>query len=99
MRKILKIHKKEEQQIITEYQWLQTLNLKHITKLYGCYLTDNNCYLVSEYFPGGPLEDKSKWSVHYSHSEIRYLEFQLFGVIKYLNQKNIMHTDIKPKNI
>ena len=99
MRKILKTHKNEEKQIITEYQWLQTLDHKHITKLYGCYLTDNNCYLVSEFFPEGSLEDKLKWSIHYTESQIRYLAFQLFGVIKYLNKKNFMHTDIKPKNI
>ena len=40
-----------------------------------------------------------KWSIKYSESQIKYLAFQLFEAIQYLNRNKLIHTDIKPINI
>ena len=52
-----------------------------------------------DYCKEGSLETKLKWSIKYSENQIKYLAFQLFSAVQYLNQNNYMHTDIKPINI
>ena len=105
MRKIKKIsseklHSESEDNFVFEQiNLLKGIDHKHICKIYDCINTTNNYFLIMDYCKEGNLDSKLKWSIKYSESQIKYLAFQLFGAIKYLNEKKLIHTDIKPTNI
>ena len=105
MRKIKKISSKkknidiEDNSVFEEVKILKGINHKHICQLYECITTPNDYFLIMDYCKEGNLENKLKWSIKYSENQIKYLAFQLFGAVQYLNKNNYMHTDIKPINI
>ena len=89
----------EDKSVYEEVNLLKGINHKHICKLYECITTPNDYFLIMDYCKEGNLENKLKWSIKYSENQIKYLAFQLFSAVQYLNQNNYMHTDIKPINI
>ena len=104
MRKIKKTSNKQDKEeednsIFEEVNILKKINHKHICQLYECIITPTHFFLIMEYCKEGNLENKLKWSIKYSENQIKYLAFQLFGAVQYLNKNNYMHTDIKPINI
>ena len=101
IRKNSKKHNNEEEDntVFEEVKILKGINHKHICQLYECVTTPHNYFLIMDYCKEGNLESKLKWSIKYSESQIKYLAFQLFGAVQYLNKNNYMHTDIKPINI
>ena len=105
MRKIKKISSKkqnidiEDNSVFEEVNILKEINHKHICQLYECITTPNDYFLIMDYCKEGNLENKLKWSIKYSENQVKYLAFQLFEAVQYLNKNNYMHTDIKPINI
>ena len=91
--------KNEDNTVYEEVNLLKSINHNHICKLYECITTPNEYFLIMDYCKEGSLETKLKWSIKYSENQIKYLAFQLFSAVQYLNQNNYMHTDIKPINI
>ena len=89
----------EDNFILEQINLLKKIQHKHISKLYECITTPNCYYLIMDYCKEGTLDDKLKWSIKYSESQIKYLAFQLFEAIQYLNKNKLIHTDIKPINI
>ena len=105
MRKIKKISSEKQHSEVEDNFVFEQINLlkgidhKHICKIYDCINTINSYFLIMDYCKEGNLDSKLKWSIKYSENQIKYLAFQLFGAIKYLNEKKLIHTDIKPINI
>ena len=105
MRKIKKISSEkqlseaEDNFVFEQINLLKSIDHQHICKIYDCINTINSYFLIMDYCKEGNLDSKLKWSIKYSESQIKYLAFQLFGAIKYLNGKKLIHTDIKPINI
>ena len=105
MRKISKNSSKqqnieeEDNSVLEEVSLLKKMVHKHICQLYECIITSNSYFLIMDYCKEGSLENKIKDSNKYNENQIKYLAFQLFEAIKYLNNNNYMHTDIKPSNI
>ena len=91
--------KNEDNTVYEEVKLLKSINHNHICKLYECITTPNEYFLIMDYCKEGNLETKLRWSIKYSENQIKYLAFQLFSAVQYLNQNNYMHTDIKPINI
>ena len=89
----------EDNYILDQINLLKNIEHKHISKLYECITTPSCYFLIMDYCKEGTLDDKLKWSIKYSESQIKYLAFQLFEAIQYLNKKKLIHTDIKPINI
>ena len=89
----------EDNSVFEEVNILKGINHKHICQLYECITTHDNYFLIMEYCKEGSLENKLKWSIKFTENQIKYLAFQLFDAILYLNSNNYMHTDIKPINI
>ena len=89
----------EDNSVFEEVNLLKGINHKHICQLYECITTPNNYFLIMDYCKEGNLENKLKWSIKYNENQIKYLAFQLFSAVQYLNKNNYMHTDIKPINI
>ena len=89
----------EDNSVLEEVSLLKKMVHKHICQLYECIITSNSYFLIMDYCKEGSLENKIKDSNKYNENQIKYLAFQLFEAIKYLNNNNYMHTDIKPSNI
>jgi serine/threonine protein kinase len=89
----------EDSFILEQINLLKKIQHKHISKLYECITTPSCYFLIMDYCKEGTLDDKLKWSIKYSESQIKYLAFQLFEAIQYLNRNKLIHTDIKPINI
>ena len=105
MRKIKKIssekqhNEAEDNFVFEQINLLKGIDHKHICKIYDCINTINSYFLIMDYCKEGNLDSKLKLEIKYSENQIKYLAFQLFGAIKYLNEKKLIHTDIKPINI
>ena len=89
----------EDTLILEQINLLKNIQHKHISKLYESITTPSCYFLIMDYCKEGTLDDKLKWSIKYSESQIKYLAFQLFEAIQYLNRQKLIHTDIKPINI
>ena len=105
MRKISKNSSKqqnmeeEDNSVLEEANLLKKMIHKHICQLYECIITPHSYFLIMDYCKEGNLEKKIRSSIKYNENQIKYLAFQLFEAIQYLNNNNYMHTDIKPSNI
>ena len=89
----------EDNSVFEEVNILKGINHKHICQLYECITTQDNYFLIMDFCKEGNLENKLRWSIKFTENQIKYLAFQLFNAVKYLNSNNYMHTDIKPINI
>ena len=92
-----------QKSIIEELKSLKTINNKYIVKFYEIYKAKKNYYYVTDYCKIGPLYNKLQnnilASITYSEKQIKYLSYQLFQAIKYLNTLKFIHGNINPSNI
>jgi serine/threonine protein kinase len=86
-------------QMDTEIRVLKSSECPYIIKLHDVLKTQNNIYLIMEYCEGGDLENyvKNKGKVEENIAK-RWLS-QLVETFIYLQEKGIMHRDIKLANI
>ncbi|EGR30357.1 protein kinase domain protein [Ichthyophthirius multifiliis] len=73
-----------------------------IVKIYDCFQTTNNIYIVLEYCNQGNLLNvlkQPKYSKGIPEQEAIRIFFQIVSSIYYLSKYDIVHRDIKPENI
>lgn len=93
-KKVTKIRK----QIETEIQLLQKLDHPNIVQCFGVYEDHSKIFIVMEYCSKGDLSDLLKVSV-LIEDEVKDLFMGLVSALQYLHKQNVMHRDLKPKNI
>ncbi|KAG1672664.1 Phosphorylase b kinase gamma catalytic chain, skeletal muscle/heart isoform [Nymphon striatum] len=71
----------------------------YIVSLHDVYESETFIFLVFELCKNGELFDYLTTVVTFSEKRTRIIMKQLFEVITYIHQKNIVHRDIKPENI
>ena len=89
----------EELKIIQEIEILKGLKHENVIEIEQCYSDEKFFYIISEYSDYGSLKDQFGIKKKYSENQTKYILYQLLKAIKYLNQNNFIHTDIKPENI
>ena len=89
----------EELKIIKEIEILKGLKHENVIEIEKCYSDEKYFYIISEYSDYGSLKDQFGIKKKYSENQTKYILYQLLKAIKYLNQNNFIHTDIKPENI
>ena len=89
----------EDKKIIEEIEILKGLKHENVIEIEQCYLDEKFIYIISEFSDYGNLKDQFGIKKKYSENQTKYIIFQLLKAIKYLNQNNFIHTDIKPENI
>ena len=89
----------EDKKIIEEIEILKGLKHENVIEIEQCYLDEKFFYIISEFSDYGNLKDQFGIKKKYSENQTKYIIFQLLKAIKYLNQNNFIHTDIKPENI
>ena len=55
-----------------------------------------NFNIISEYFKEGTLDSKIRKHKIFSEIQVKYVCRQLLNAVKYLNENNLVHTDISP---
>ena len=92
-------NKKLLQQMDTEIRVLKNSDCPYIIKLHDVLKTQNNIYLIMEYCAGGDLENYVKTHGRVDESIAKRWLSQLVESFIYLQEKHIMHRDIKLANI
>lgn len=82
-----------------EISILNKLSHKNIIKIFSDFEDDDNIYILMELCERNTLWDLLKSRNRFSIEEITYIASELLNAIEYLHSKNIIHRDIKLKNI
>ena len=88
-----------DEDIIREINILKTLEHPHIIKLFEFYTYKDNYYLINEFCTEGDLSDKLSKLRKLPEFAVKILMIQIFNAVKYLNEKNVIHGDLKLENI
>ena len=89
----------DEKKILKEIEILQNLKHENIIQVEECYGDDKCYYVITEHSDFGSLKDQFGILKKYSENQTKFIMFQLLQAIKYLNENNFIHTDVKPENI
>ena len=88
-----------DKDIIHEITIMKNLDHPHIIKLYEFYIDDYNYYLINEYCTEGDLSEKMVKLKSLPEQIVKILMAQIFNAVLYLNNKGIIHGDLKLENI
>lgn len=83
----------------SEIQILQKLNSKYVVKFVETFSSTNNLYLVTEFCPGGDLDDCITKRGPLDDRQAKRLLAQLVIALQDLKSQNVIHRDIKPANV
>ena len=89
---------------IDEIEILKTLNHKNIIKLETIRQSQNNFYIICEYYNGGGLFDclkqyKIKYGRPFPENIVQHFMRQIVDALVYLHQRKIIHRDLKLENL
>ena len=98
MMKIIELSK--ERHIMREKSLLAELKHPNIIELYCTFKDTKNLYFVFEIGPNGTVDDLIKKMGRNMNEKIIQVMFaQMVNVIEFLQNKDIMHRDLKPQNL
>jgi len=88
-----------DEDINQEINILKKLEHPHIIKLFEFYTFKKNYYLINEFCTEGDLSEKLTEIRMFPEFFVKILMIQIFNAVMYLNQKNVIHGDLKLENI
>ena len=95
----------DKQYIYNEIELLKKLNHPNIVKYYKSFKEKNKIYIIMEYFDNGDLNTYIKVLQYLEgknqkkQDELWNIFYQCMSALIYLHSSNVVHRDIKPKNI
>ena len=97
-KKFVQMHKFVHQ-VRREIEIQCRLDHPNITKLYGYFHDSTSVYMVQELAEGGSLYEYLEKNRKLELGELRRIGFQLISAIHYLQERKVIHRDIKLENI
>ena len=88
-----------DKDIIREINIMKNLDHPHIIKIYEFYKDEENYYLINEYCTEGDLSEKMMKLKKLPEPIVKILMAQIFSAVLYLNNRGIIHGDLKLENI
>jgi serine/threonine protein kinase len=88
-----------DKDIIHEITIMKNLDHPHVIKLYEFYIDDSNYYLINEFCSEGDLSEKMYKLKSLPEQIVKILMAQIFNAVLYLNNRGIIHGDLKLENI
>ena len=99
MKIIPKNFQKDNTEIMREIEILKNLDHPNVMKIYEFLEDDKNYYLIEEFCDEGDLETALDNKKIYCEFLVKFIMYQVFLAVNYLHSNNIVHQDIKKKNI
>ena len=99
MKVIPKNYQKDNDEILREIDILKNLDHPNVMKIYEFLEDDKNYYIIQEFCDEGDLDTILKGKKIFCEFLVKYIMYQVFLAINYLHLNNIVHQDIKKKNI
>ena len=99
MKIIPKNFQKDNTEIMREIDILKNLDHPNVMKIYEFLEDDKNYYLIEEFCDEGDLETALDNKKIYCEFLVKFIMYQVFLAVNYLHSNNIVHQDIKKKNI
>jgi calcium-dependent protein kinase len=99
MKIIPKNFQKDNAEIMREIEILKNLDHPNVMKIYEFLEDDKNYYLIEEFCDEGDLETALDNKKIYCEFLVKFIMYQVFLAVNYLHSNNIVHQDIKKKNI
>ena len=78
---------------------MKKLDHPHIIKLFEFYIYDSNYYLINEFCTEGDLSEKMYKLKALPEQIVKIIMAQIFNAVLYLNNRGIIHGDLKLENI
>ena len=88
-----------EQLFRNEVTILQELDHESVLKCNDVLSSKNNCYIITEFYEGGDLEKELQRKKRFSEREVSKYIYYIFQGLLYLQNKFIIHRDLKIANI
>ena len=88
-----------DKDIIHEITIMKNLDHPHIIKIYEFYIDEENYYLINEFCTEGDLSEKMYKLKSLPEPIVKILMAQIFTAVLYLNNRGIIHGDLKLENI
>ena len=89
----------KKKKIMSEIEILKNLDHIYIIKLYEYYIDQNCIYLINELSNEGDLQSKF-WKIKiFPEFVVKIIMLQIFKALMYLNERSIIHGDLKLENI
>ena len=90
--------------LVDELERLKTLDHKNIIKLETIKQSENNYYIITDYYNGGGLYDilkkyKMIYGRPFPENVVQHLMRQIIDAVVYLHQRKIIHRDLKLENL
>ena len=88
-----------DKDIIQEITIMKNLDHPHIIKLFEFYIDEYNYYLINEFCTEGDLSEKMCKLKSLPETIVKVIMVQIFNAVLYLNNRGIIHGDLKLENI
>lgn len=88
-----------EQLLQNEVSILKELDHENVIRCLEVLRSENNCYIVTQYYDGGDLEKVIEKHKYLHEKNIGRIVYQIYKGLVYLNQHQIVHRDLKPANV
>ena len=86
-----------------EIHFLEIVNHPHIEKSFKSFEENDFLYIIIEFIRNGDMEGFINANIEFNHhipeEQLWSIFYQCISALKYIHSKNIIHRDIKPKNI
>lgn len=99
MKIIPKNYQKDNEEIMREINILKNLDHPNVMKIYEFLEDEKNYYLIQEFCDEGDLESVLDKKKIFCEFLVKFIMYQVFLAINYLHANNIVHQDIKKKNV
>jgi CheY-like chemotaxis protein/tRNA A-37 threonylcarbamoyl transferase component Bud32 len=98
LRQEIVLNKKALERFMEEYAMVERIQSRHVARIFSHGSSDNNVYLVMEFFEGGDLSKRLGGKPVPAAEALQFFRELMFALGD-IHEKGILHRDLKPQNL